>query len=477
MKTLPWIVLCLFCVYRASTAGVTCLAYPRNDITLTTVMVAHPSKSGRGRSFPRKGAVISITIQMVPVTQGRLFHPSKRSMNKAELMALLMIGGVELNPGPGVYEDLPGLTPDIAVTILNTEAKMGNRRTSYGKTPKSHERHMQHAASLLRTFREKHGSLINYRLSSHLASLPGENGVAVRSFLERNNFRLDLGLPATAAGGALQARPPPSPPSLIEPSPSPTGDEQVVPVRVTDADDIDDDDDSISDISSIDEDDDGHITSDDEVLPEDLENLPKSGEAFVDALRQMAIETGASYADVDTWLKILHNKKAQPNYKTLPEDSRTMFNPSYALLDNLETRDMMAFRPKVMRPGEHRAYDAAALGKYVYFGLKKTLMADSPGQYLRRAYMAMLKRLHTLDCNLLPTELCNAAYDGNPPGRESGPGNPQRSILFTLKVFTDGAPVFMNSAKSSLYPLLVSVHSVCAYDETSGTADKKRGKT
>jgi hypothetical protein len=216
----------------------------------------------------------------------------------------------------------------------------------------------------------------------------------------------------------------------------------------------------------------------------------RTGEAFVDVLRQMAFETGASYADVDTWLRILHQKKPLPDYATLPRNSRSMFKMRSDFLEMCTIRPMKSQVPKSLTVAAQRLYDLTAMGSYVYFGIETGLAAASPGQYLRRAYIAMLRRVNAANPRLLPRKLYQAAFGQEelrqtaldaiaPAGSVMEPrddGFRPECILVTLKVFTDGAQVFQNSTKSSLYPLLVSVHAMCPINVVTGEADRSQGK-
>lgn len=192
--------------------------------------------------------------------------------------------------------------------------------------------------------------------------------------------------------------------------------------------------------------------------------------------------TGASYAAVDTWLAILHAKKAQPNYEKLPKNSRAMFETSQ-LENAVRIGAMEAQATKSTAAAEQRIHAASSVGQYVYFGLHETLLARTPGLYLRRAYIAMLRRVNASNTTVLSESLYNIAYEAeeqykkahehfNPTGPRLHEPRP-RSVLLTLKIFTDGVQVFQNSTKSSLYPLLIQVHALCPID-VGGHPDRTR---
>jgi hypothetical protein len=231
----------------------------------------------------------------------------------------------------------------------------------------------------------------------------------------------------------------------------------------------------------------------DSQIPFDVDEQFQNGrtEAFADVLRQMALMTGATYADVDTWLVILHKKKPIPDYGKLPKNSRALFKPSPVYEDAFSS--MHAMRAQVGKSTNAAMqcmHDAASNGEYVYFGLHDTLMARTPGQYLRRAYIALLRRIDAANSTVLPVELYNAAYEEEEKYRQAhahfnptahGTACPSTvcrpsAALFTLKIFTDGVQVFQNSIKSSMYPLLASIHAVCPISRETGLPDRKRSK-
>lgn len=93
---------------------------PNNEVTLIPVMVAKGIKVANARMFQRLAAS-SITMQMVPITC-MMINPSvrHRSLTRPEMTALLMISGLETNPGPGSrLEAMQELDADIAMCILN----------------------------------------------------------------------------------------------------------------------------------------------------------------------------------------------------------------------------------------------------------------------------------------------------------------------------------------------------------------------
>ncbi len=57
---------------------------------------------------------------------------------------------------------------------------------------------------------------------------------------------------------------------------------------------------------------------------------------------------------------------------------------------------MEAQATKSTAAAEQRIHAASSVGQYVYFGLHETLLARTPGLYLRRAYIAML-----VECNAM----------------------------------------------------------------------------
>lgn len=344
----------------------------------------------------------------------------------------------------------------------------------FGKSDSSVKRHLKNAQKVVTNYKNAPGSTLDSMRSRRYRTI-GEKMPKVLLFLAQNGILLEEdnpnSLPAEEVGVHINTSlPQASPPSPAVESALASSDWPPLPVGIEAAEESD---------SETQESDSAVMesSSDEEITQDELDRLPLSGEAFVDALRQMAIETGASYAMVDTWLKILHNKKAKPDYKTLPKDSGGMFDPSYVLMQNFVVRDMMAFRPKSATVTAQRAHDANAMGSYVYFGLEKNLLAESPGQYMRRAYIAMLKRVEAASPLLLPKQYREAMYDGHVPDTHVESADKAcDSIMFTLKLFTDGAPVFMNSSKSSIYPLLASVHSICPFDEKTGKARRDESK-
>jgi hypothetical protein len=103
----------------------------------------------------------------------------------------------------------------------------------------------------------------------------------------------------------------------------------------------------------------------DSQIPFDVDEQFQNGrtEAFADVLRQMALMTGATYADVDTWLVILHKKKPIPDYGKLPKNSRALFKPSPVYEDAFSSmRAMQAQVGKSTNAAMQRMHDAASNG-------------------------------------------------------------------------------------------------------------------
>lgn len=349
---------------------------------------------------------------------------------------------------------------EVAKIILNVEAAVSGKQAVYGVGSKSARRHRKKAAEILATFAPTIGPPRNV----HYQRLEMQQKEALFAFLSWAGFIVH----PTDSAAPQQS---PSPPQATEADHVPQGstDEPMSPGQLPS---------SPGQLHSSSTAETRPLTSPASPVPaqireespipdEERQRLAASLTNFVDVVREMAIETGASYAQTNEWLRVLHKYKAMPNYDTLPKDCRAFMKPNRAYARRCVIKPMACSGKKSRTEGQPNV-ERPLMGQYVYFGLRDALIGSSPGQYLRDQYRKMLQRIHTVDPGMLPDD-----FLGITGVSRSGKAR-DKCVLVTVKLFTDGAQVYANSTTSSCWPILASVHSITPFDKSTGQPDETR---